>query len=91
MQGQNINGPRINDPIIDTLLQFSLQFSWLGRVEFAVGDVDLKGLEVLASLVSGETREAYLIVMLTGQGNEAVAVEAMKGRGQDYLVKGSLT
>lgn len=60
-------------------------------MEFAVGDVDLKGLEVLASLVSGETREAYLIVMLTGQGNEAVAVEAMKGGGQDYLVKGSLT
>lgn len=48
-------------------------------MEFAVGDVDLKGLEVLASLVSGEPREAYLIVMLTGQGNEAVAVEAMKG------------
>ena len=29
--------------------------------------------------------------MLTGQGNEAVAVEAMKSGAQDYLLKGSVT
>lgn len=49
---------------------------------------DLDGLEFLAQLL-----EAKLIpvILLTGQGNEAVAVEAMKGGAQDYLLKGAVT
>ena len=31
------------------------------------------------------------VIMLTGQGNEAIAVDAMKRGAKDYLVKGSVT
>src|SRR6202012_1865013 len=31
------------------------------------------------------------VIMLTGQGNEAIAVEAMKEGAQDYLVKSTIT
>lgn len=47
------------------------------------------GLEVLEEIRrSGDLRP---IVILTGRGDEAVAVEAMKRGAQDYLVKGELT
>lgn len=49
---------------------------------------DLDGLEFLTRL--REHRRVPVIV-LTGQGNEAVAVEAMKGGAQDYLLKGAVT
>ena len=51
---------------------------------------DLDGLEFIAEL---ETLigEIPPIIMLTGQGNELVAVEAMKSGVKDYLVKGKLT
>jgi signal transduction histidine kinase/CheY-like chemotaxis protein len=48
------------------------------------------GLEFLHELVERvETLPA--VIMLTGQGNEMVAVEAMKHGARDYLVKGKLT
>ncbi|NND98567.1 MAG: response regulator, partial [Pirellulaceae bacterium] len=52
---------------------------------------DLDGLEFLTSLndLFGPNRIA--VVMLTGQGNESIAVEAMKKGAQDYLVKGDLS
>ncbi|MFL6263639.1 MAG: response regulator [Thermoanaerobaculia bacterium] len=49
---------------------------------------DLDGLEFLARLLA-ET--LVPVIVLTGQGNEAVAVEAMKSGAQDYLLKGSVT
>src|SRR5690349_19207491 len=47
---------------------------------------DVTGLEFLAeSLVDGELPAA--VVLITGHGNETIAVEAMKLGVQDYLVK----
>ncbi len=52
---------------------------------------DGDGLDVLAQLTAGDVETAVPVVMLTGQGNEAVAVQALQGGAQDYLVKGGLT
>ena len=51
---------------------------------------DLDGLQFLQELAE---RVAIVpqIIMLTGQGNELVAVEAMKHGVKDYLIKGQLT
>ena len=51
---------------------------------------DCNGLELIEELNIREDRLAP-IIMLTGQGNELVAVEAMKNGAKDYLVKGQLT
>jgi signal transduction histidine kinase len=48
------------------------------------------GLELLQQLTK-RLGTLPVIIMLTGQGNEAVAVEAMKLGVQDYLIKGDLT
>lgn len=50
---------------------------------------DLDGLEFLSRLK--EIRYTGLVILLTGQGNEAVAVEAMKRGTHDYFVKDSLS
>lgn len=52
---------------------------------------DLDGLEFLEQLdrLYGDVHVA--VVMLTGQGSESVAVEAMKRGARDYLVKGELS
>jgi carbon storage regulator CsrA len=50
---------------------------------------DLNGLEFLAELSSGAV--GVPVVMLTGHGDESIAVEAMKGGAQDYLVKRYIT
>ena len=47
---------------------------------------DMDGLEFL-----GRLRVPVPVIVLTGQGNESVAVQAMKGGAQDYLLKGSIT
>ncbi len=55
-------------------------------LDYRLPDVD--GLEFLTRL------RAHLrvpVIVLTGQGNESVAVEAMKGGAQDYLLKGAVT
>jgi len=44
------------------------------------------GLEVLAEIRRGEAPPP--VVMVTGRGDERVAVEAMKGGAYDYVVKG---
>lgn len=52
---------------------------------------DLDGLSTLDRLQATAPGEILPIVMLTGQGNERLAVEAMKRGVQDYLVKGEVT
>ncbi len=48
---------------------------------------DLDGLEFIGRLRLQDGDATTPVVMLTGQGNEAVAVEALKKGAQDYLVK----
>jgi signal transduction histidine kinase len=49
---------------------------------------DMDGLEFLGRL---QQQRTLPVIVLTGQGNESVAVQAMKGGAQDYLLKGSIT
>lgn len=56
-------------------------------LDFCLPDAD--GLECLRRL--GDLVQSTAIVMLTGEGNETVAVEAMKSGAQDYLPKRELT
>ena len=51
---------------------------------------DCNGLEFLEDLKI-QTSQVPPVIMLTGQGSEAIAVEAMKSGAKDYLVKGQLT
>ncbi|NMG19208.1 hybrid sensor histidine kinase/response regulator [Brasilonema bromeliae] len=48
---------------------------------------DMTGLEILEQLTRERLDTAASVIMLTGQGDEAVAVQAMKKGVQDYLVK----
>lgn len=52
---------------------------------------DLNGLEFLAQLECPWQPPCLPVVMLTGLGNEAIAVKAMKAGAQDYLIKGQIT
>ncbi|MGL5836580.1 MAG: response regulator, partial [Waterburya sp.] len=52
---------------------------------------DLDGLEFLAQLQIPHPQACLPIIMLTGQGNEAIAVQAMKAGAQDYLIKDQIT
>ncbi len=52
---------------------------------------DIDGLEFLDELRREDGPIDVPIVMLTGQGDESVAVEAMKRGAQDYLVKDDLS
>jgi len=47
------------------------------------------GLEILKRLRPAD--QFLPVIMLTGQGNEAIAVQAMKEGAQDYLVKSAIT
>ncbi|MCX7593474.1 MAG: ATP-binding protein [Fischerella sp.] len=58
-------------------------------LDFLLPDMD--GLEFLAALKQQINRTMPAVIMLTGHGNEAVAVQAMKSGVQDYLVKGDIT
>ena len=58
-------------------------------IDYQMPDID--GLEFLESLANEEEKRFVPVLMLTGQGNEGVASEAMKKGASDYLVKGKLT
>jgi signal transduction histidine kinase/CheY-like chemotaxis protein len=49
---------------------------------------DLTGLEFLEELQADQSRQAHPpVIMLTGYGDETVAVQAIKRGAQDYLIK----
>jgi PAS domain S-box-containing protein len=52
---------------------------------------DADGLEFLTTLAVQCNGNRPPVVMMTGQGSESIAVQAMKLGVQDYLVKGDLT
>ncbi|MBG1263976.1 hybrid sensor histidine kinase/response regulator [Nostoc commune] len=52
---------------------------------------DLNGLEFLAQLKAQTQQTVLSVIMLTGKGNEAIAVQSMKMGAQDYLVKEQVT
>ncbi len=52
---------------------------------------DLNGLEFLAQLKAQSHQSVLPVVMLTGRGNEAIAVQSMKMGAQDYVVKEQVT
>ena len=54
-------------------------------LDYRLPDVD--GLEFLSRM---PTEKLLPVIVLTGQGSEAVAVAAMKGGAQDYLLKGAV-
>jgi signal transduction histidine kinase/DNA-binding response OmpR family regulator len=51
---------------------------------------DMTGLEFLDRLAEESVQLPLPVIMLTGQGDEAIAVQAIKRGAQDYLVKGNL-
>lgn len=55
-------------------------------LDFALPDLD--GVAVLDALRADETLRAIPVAMLTGMGNELVAVQALKAGAQEYLIKG---
>ncbi len=52
---------------------------------------DLDGLAFLAEVAQEPEIKGLPVIFLTGQGNETVAVQAMKNGAADYLVKGALS
>ncbi|MEH2050139.1 PAS domain-containing protein [Nostoc sp.] len=52
---------------------------------------DLDGLEFLAQLQPLTQQPCLPVIVVTGQGNEAIAVQAMKAGAQDYIVKEQIT
>ncbi|MCF2146808.1 PAS domain S-box protein [Desmonostoc muscorum LEGE 12446] len=58
-------------------------------LDFLLPDMD--GLEFLAELRQQLKGNTPALIMLTGYGNESVAVQAMKSGVQDYLIKGQTT
>ncbi|MEH1780643.1 MAG: PAS domain S-box protein [Nostoc sp.] len=52
---------------------------------------DIDGLEFLNQLQRQTQGSQISVIMLTGQGDETIAVQAIKSGAQDYLVKGKLT
>jgi signal transduction histidine kinase len=58
-------------------------------LDYRLPDVD--GLSFLTQLNRGHDTPQVALIVLTGQGSEAVAVEAMKNGAQDYLLKSSIS
>ncbi|BAY97309.1 multi-sensor hybrid histidine kinase [Tolypothrix tenuis PCC 7101] len=52
---------------------------------------DIDGLEFLKQLQAITRQPLLPVIVVTGQGNEAIAVQAMQAGAQNYLVKGGIT
>ena len=52
---------------------------------------DINGIEFLDELTDNDGSMRFPVIMLTGLGDEEVALLAMKRGAQDYLVKGEMT
>jgi PAS domain S-box-containing protein len=52
---------------------------------------DIDGLELLVQLQSQKESKYLPVVIITGQGDESVAVQAMKAGASDYLIKRRMT
>lgn len=70
-------------------------YAELDRTAYHVMLLDYKlpgadGLEVLANVCRLPTEKQPAVIMLTGMGNETIAVEAMKNGAKDYLAKDHL-
>jgi signal transduction histidine kinase/CheY-like chemotaxis protein len=52
---------------------------------------DFDGLKFIEELKKVKANKIPPMIMLTGEGNETIAVEAMKSGFKDYLVKGTVT
>ena len=52
---------------------------------------DMDGLEFLSQLNQLKQADSFPVILLTGQGDEQVAVQAMKSHAADYLIKGALS
>ncbi len=52
---------------------------------------DLDGLEFIAAMQAQAQQPVLPVIVVTGQGNESIAVQAIKAGAQDYLVKGEIT
>ncbi|MEH1944875.1 MAG: PAS domain-containing protein [Nostoc sp.] len=52
---------------------------------------DMDGLEFLAQLQPSILQPCLPVIVVAGQGNEAIAVKAIKAGAQDYLVKEQIT
>src|SRR4051794_31661359 len=58
-------------------------------LDYALPDLD--GLDFLDTLIRCSGSLPCPVVMLTGRGNELVAVQALKRGAEDYLIKGQYT
>lgn len=51
---------------------------------------DMEGLEFLEKLKEGRSDVPCAVIVMTGQGNEKIAVQCMKAGSEDYLVKDTI-
>lgn len=76
----------IGEEALDMLDSHSVS---LVLVDYNLPDMD--GIEIIRAIRQHEKGEYVPIIMLTGLGNEEIAVEALKLGAQDYLIKGKLS
>jgi len=60
-------------------------------ISLPVAGLPVAGLPVAGLPVAGLPTACLPVIVVTGQGNEAIAVQAMKAGAQDYLIKGQIT
>ncbi len=56
-------------------------------IDFSLPDMD--GLKLIDKIRTIYTPIEFPLIMMTGQGNQRIALEAMKKDISDYLIKGN--